>query len=197
MSVYISAVIWRRQFRTPSQKLVALKLADSANDNGITWPALRTLAEDCGLKPRQARQLISELEKEKLIRRDKRLRENGSQASNVYVFANHILEEAGLKPNDEVIHIPRQHSAAPPAAQRRPPRQHSAGLDRVRGGTTAPPLNQEPKKETARARKLDPEKLSELQKSYIRADRSVMIDGEILRPGSSEMVLLREALRNY
>ncbi|MFZ4072100.1 MAG: helix-turn-helix domain-containing protein [Caulobacterales bacterium] len=49
MSVRVSTLVWDVDFPTQSQKLVALKLADHANDDGASiYPAVNTISEQTG-----------------------------------------------------------------------------------------------------------------------------------------------------
>lgn len=49
MSVRVSTLVWDIDFPTQSQKLVALKLADHANDDGASiYPAVNTISEQTG-----------------------------------------------------------------------------------------------------------------------------------------------------
>jgi hypothetical protein len=64
MSVHISAIVWKRQFPSHSAKLVALKLADVAGDDGAhVYPAVKTVAEECQLSEKSVRRAISEMRK--------------------------------------------------------------------------------------------------------------------------------------
>jgi hypothetical protein len=47
MSVHVSSWAWRQRVGDDGAKLVLLKLADSANDDGVAWPKRRTLLEEC------------------------------------------------------------------------------------------------------------------------------------------------------
>lgn len=47
MSVHVTAAVWAMTVGDPEAKLVLLKLADNANDDGIAWPSQRTLAKEC------------------------------------------------------------------------------------------------------------------------------------------------------
>ena len=49
----LSSWAWQQEVDDPSAKLVLVKLADSANDDGVCWPSHRKLARDCGLSDAQ------------------------------------------------------------------------------------------------------------------------------------------------
>lgn len=47
---------------SPTRKLVLLKLADQANDNGYCWPSKETIARHCEVHKKTVQKLIAELE---------------------------------------------------------------------------------------------------------------------------------------
>lgn len=64
-----------------------MKLADSANDDGVCWPSQRTLARDCGLSERSIRYKIEKLVADGLVRVEKRRSADGRKERNLYVLA--------------------------------------------------------------------------------------------------------------
>jgi DNA-binding transcriptional ArsR family regulator len=80
---------WRQE--VPSgQKLVLLALADRANeDDGTCWPGLRRVAEKVGLEQRTVRRHVEALEAAGMLRRESRVRADGSHTSNLIVLAMH------------------------------------------------------------------------------------------------------------
>lgn len=64
----------------PAQRLMMLALADSANDQGVTWPAVATLAEKCSVVPRTAQRTLANLEADGWIE----TRSGGTNRTNVY-----------------------------------------------------------------------------------------------------------------
>jgi hypothetical protein len=68
----------------PLRKLVLLKLADNANDQGECWPAVQYIAEQCEISKRSAQNHIQQLVKDGLVRIEERKAENGLNRSNVY-----------------------------------------------------------------------------------------------------------------
>ncbi|EPX2177583.1 helix-turn-helix domain-containing protein [Serratia marcescens] len=79
----------------PLRKLVLLKLADNASDQGECWPSVPYLAEQCEISERSVQNHIQQLVKDGLVRIEKRLAENGLNRSNVY----HItLSVSGANP---------------------------------------------------------------------------------------------------
>lgn len=65
MSVKVSAWIWEHasdpKRHRGTVKLLLLALADHANDNGVCWPAVSTLADKIGETERHTRRLLKEL----------------------------------------------------------------------------------------------------------------------------------------
>ncbi len=79
----------------PLRKLVLLKLADNASDQGECWPSVPYIAEQCEISERSVQNHIRQLVKDGLVRIEKRLAENGLNRSNVY----HItLSGSGANP---------------------------------------------------------------------------------------------------
>lgn len=81
MSVHISAPVWKVRGLSMTQKIVLLKLADNANESGICWPSLNTIAEDCGCSVRTVSRAIAHFESINLISHDRRY-----SKSNMYHF---------------------------------------------------------------------------------------------------------------
>lgn len=71
---------------TPSARLVLRCLADHAGDSPECWPAVRTLAADCGLSDRQTRRILRELQAAGWFTTRPRYRRDGGQSSTVFVW---------------------------------------------------------------------------------------------------------------
>lgn len=65
-----------------SEKFILTYLAFRANDDGIAYPSLDTIASDTGYDKRHLFRLIKELEKKKLFEINRR----GKRAVNQYIF---------------------------------------------------------------------------------------------------------------
>lgn len=63
MSIAILNTVWPAQCETPTAKLVLTRLADMANDKGICWPSVESLARDCGSDPRTIQRMTHSLVK--------------------------------------------------------------------------------------------------------------------------------------
>ncbi len=84
MSVHISSLVWKLVFKDPTRKLVALALADMANDEGDCWPSLRSLVARCGLTEKSIKRHIQAMKL--LWMATPRHAANGRQTSNCYTF---------------------------------------------------------------------------------------------------------------
>lgn len=81
----ISAISWALKVKTgsPTTKLVLIKLADNANDDGQCWPSIRHISEQTELSERAVREHIKALVGLGFVRLEKRYSE-GVQLPNVY-----------------------------------------------------------------------------------------------------------------
>jgi len=94
----------------PLTKLVLLKIADNANDDGVCWPSYGHIADQCEITKRSAINHINKLIEAGLV--TKQVRTNGykSNSSNVYTVLS------GSEPNS-----PPSESNAPPSEPNSPP----------------------------------------------------------------------------
>lgn len=69
------------------RKLVAISLADMANDDGECWPSLKRLAQRCDMTEDSVRDHLRHLEAIGLLSRSERFRDN-RQMSNCYTFVD-------------------------------------------------------------------------------------------------------------
>ncbi|HDY6406334.1 helix-turn-helix domain-containing protein [Pseudomonas aeruginosa] len=58
MSTIIMSACWPLQGMSPAQKAVLISLADQANDQGVCWPAVDSIATRCCLSKRAVQQAI-------------------------------------------------------------------------------------------------------------------------------------------
>ena len=68
----------------PMQRLILLKLADNASDEGFCWPSYDTIAKHCGCTRRCVIETIKKLEQAGYIEVTHRCNHNGSTRSNYY-----------------------------------------------------------------------------------------------------------------
>lgn len=82
----IKAINWAwKQSLPPGQKLVLIRLADRADDNGECWPSQKSIAEDTGQNERTVRRIVKQLESRGLLTRYwGQYREDGSRGSDHY-----------------------------------------------------------------------------------------------------------------
>lgn len=84
MSMEMMVQAMKIKVGNPLRKLVLLKLADNANDQGECWPAVQYIAEQCEISKRSAQNHIQQLVKDGLVRIEERKAENGLNRSNIY-----------------------------------------------------------------------------------------------------------------
>ena len=71
--------------QTPTKKLILILLANYCDDNGSCYPSYKHLAKVTGLKDvKHIANIISELEGYGMLRKERRLNENGGLTSNRY-----------------------------------------------------------------------------------------------------------------
>lgn len=70
----------------PAMKLVLLKLADRANDDGECWPGMEAVAEACGVSVRSVMRYVQDMEKMGLLIVHRRKGEKGQQQTNIYTL---------------------------------------------------------------------------------------------------------------
>ncbi|HHA2449641.1 TPA: helix-turn-helix domain-containing protein [Stenotrophomonas maltophilia] len=73
MSTIIMSQCWPLQGLSVTQKAVLISLADQANDDGVCWPAVGTIAARCCMSARAVRSAMDHLEAVGLLARDRRL----------------------------------------------------------------------------------------------------------------------------
>lgn len=92
-----------------NQKFVLLALADSANDNGVCWPSISTIATKCGMSERSVQAHISALEKMGILTRDER-----SGRSTIYrIDPRKICTPADSAPPQDLHHTPADSAPTP------------------------------------------------------------------------------------
>ena len=74
---------WRHTL-TPTLKLVLMGLADAADDQGVSWPSVSTLARKCTVSTRTVQRSLRILIDGGLLIAEPRQRRDGSSTSNRY-----------------------------------------------------------------------------------------------------------------
>ncbi len=108
----------------PTRKLVLIKLADNANDDGECWPSYKNIADHCEVSTRSVMSHIKELEKMGLVRREHRTGPKGN-TSNIYHLS---LDEQVKKPSNQGVkdfHPPSENISPPPSENISPRTSHS------------------------------------------------------------------------
>lgn len=97
MSVEVMACVWRSSRQKGGKLLVLLAMADFANDEGLCWPSVATLAKKARLSDRQAQRALRELESDGEVALVKAGgRENGRARASVYrVVGQNVTQPDG------------------------------------------------------------------------------------------------------
>ncbi len=84
MSVKVMSRVWDESIHNGTALLLLLAIADHANDDGLCWPSVATLAAKARVQERQAQNLIAQLEAagELVVRRG-----HGRRNTSIYVVA--------------------------------------------------------------------------------------------------------------
>jgi hypothetical protein len=82
MSISIMSAVWKHRCNNHAEKLVLMSLADNANDQGVCWPALNTIAERCDLTKPGVIGIIARLQAGGLIA----VKTGGGRRSNSYTL---------------------------------------------------------------------------------------------------------------
>ena len=74
---------WHQKLK-PVPKLVLMALADAADDIGVCWPSVTTVAAKCNVSTRTVRRIMQALAARRLLVSEQRYRKDGSRSSNRY-----------------------------------------------------------------------------------------------------------------
>lgn len=75
--------VWSLRLR-PSVKFVLLALADAADDNGVCWPSVPTIANKTCLEDRSVQRILTNVKRDGLLEIERRYRKDGTSTSNRY-----------------------------------------------------------------------------------------------------------------
>ncbi|MDG9927437.1 MULTISPECIES: helix-turn-helix domain-containing protein [unclassified Pseudomonas] len=78
MSTLISSACWQLQGMSATQKIVLISLADQANDDGVCWPSVGSIARRTCLSARAVQDAIAWLESARVVHRDFRVNSSTS-----------------------------------------------------------------------------------------------------------------------
>ena len=85
MSIQVMSAVWRDAPVAGGELLVLLAMADHANENGICWPSIATLAKKARLSERQVQRVIKDLVEAGLVVLDRGTGPNGVNTYKVLV----------------------------------------------------------------------------------------------------------------
>jgi len=147
MSIKLMTLVWESEIGPATKRLVLLALADSANDEGVCWPSIPTIARKAGASRRRTEEVLAELAAAGIVAKQQRFND-----SNVYTLHLDRLE------TPREICAPREEVGIPPAK--------SAGTPREEVGPNRKRTQKEPKEKGADAPALpldlpEPERLEE------------------------------------
>lgn len=83
------SLVWKTDIGPATKRLVLLALADAANDDGVCWPSIGTLAQKSGASRRRTEEVLAELDGDGVIDRERRF-----NSSNVYRICRDKLSPA-------------------------------------------------------------------------------------------------------
>ncbi len=95
MSMILTARALQIKTGNPLRKLVLVKLADNANDQGESWPSVPYIAEQCEISERSVQNHINALVKMGLVRVESRKSANGLNQSNIYHLCLDVTAVSG------------------------------------------------------------------------------------------------------
>lgn len=98
MSMILTARALQIKTGNPLRKLVLVKLADNANDQGESWPSVPYIAEQCEISERSVQNHINALVKMGLVRVESRKSANGLNQSNIYHLCLDATAVSGESP---------------------------------------------------------------------------------------------------
>lgn len=101
MSIKFMTWAWEQPLQ-PVKKLTLLKIADNANDSGVAFPSIKSLAKHCSISQRTVQRIIQSLAAEGLITVEKRYRDDGSQSSNYYTLRPNFPTSNNLSPTPDI-----------------------------------------------------------------------------------------------
>lgn len=95
-----------REDLTIYEKMIYMTLVRHSNENSICFPSYRTIAQKSGCSERQAKKVVKDLEKKKLIKKENRTKGNSKEKeSNVYiVLSTKVSSECDTQQVVNVVH---------------------------------------------------------------------------------------------
>jgi hypothetical protein len=130
LSTIIMSQCWPLEGMSIAQKAVLISLADNANDQGVCWPSIPTIARRVCASERAVQNAIKWLEQAKVVTAN---RANGRHTSYMVTPAAYSPRQeihprtkctgAGDSPAQEMHHTPAGNAGVPPQEVHQPPHQ--------------------------------------------------------------------------
>lgn len=124
MSMILTAQAMKLKIGNPARKLVLLKLADNANDEGVCFPSYQYIADHCEISKRSAITHIEKLIEMGLVSKKARKNKDGS-SSNLYYLHLDKGSENISPPPVKSFHHPSENISPPPSEMVSPITNHS------------------------------------------------------------------------
>ena len=107
----------------PTRKLVLIKLADNANDEGICWPSYQNIADHCEVTKRSVMSHVAKLEEMGLLKRKYRKTDDGSMNKSNYYYLS--LDGENISSGSENRSLGSENISPPPSENISPRTSHS------------------------------------------------------------------------
>lgn len=153
MSMILTAQAMKLKIGNPARKLVLLKLADNANDDGVCFPSYKNIAEHCEISERSAINHINALIEMGLVSKKRRKTENGD-TSNLYIL--HLGGGEKIAPQG----VKQFHSGGENHDTQGVKQFHSESINITNQLTSITPLNPPKGEKPARKRSVSVEKFN-------------------------------------
>ncbi len=92
MSMLLMVQAMKTKVGNPLRKLVLIKLADNASDQGECWPSHRYIADQCEISKRSVINHIKALERDGLIKIENRIGERGKRSNLYHLTLDRVQE---------------------------------------------------------------------------------------------------------
>lgn len=104
MSMLLMVKAMTLKIGSPARKLVLIKLADNANDDGKCWPSYQNIADHCEMSKRSVMSHIKKLSEAGFLRIEHRFGDDGKNRSNFYYLT--LDPSENISPPSENISPP-------------------------------------------------------------------------------------------
>ncbi len=106
ISIKLTSAVWKHSKQKSGALLVLLALADYANEDGIAWPAVSTLARKARMSSRNVQRWLSTLQRDGEL---KVLRNQGRRGVNIYQISvpQADLEKGDARSTGDIRGVPK------------------------------------------------------------------------------------------